>query len=90
MFEIILHRRAAKFFKDADAATKKRISDAFDILSMDPRCHAHMKKLKGELKSMFRFRTGNLRILYEIEDNMQTVRVKVIEARGSVYKNLRD
>ncbi len=88
MFEIIVHRKAARFFKNADAATRHRVSEAFDIISKDPRYHTHIQKLKGELKHMYRFRLGNLRILYEIEEDIQTVRIKAIETRGSAYKGI--
>jgi len=37
---------------------------------------------------MYRFRLGNLRILYEIEEEIQTVRIKVVDTRGSVYKGV--
>jgi len=90
MHNIILHRRAVGFFKKSDTVTKNRISDAFEIISKNPRYHTHIKKLKGELKNMCRFRLGNLRILYEIEEDIQTVKVKVIETRGSAYKGVQE
>jgi mRNA-degrading endonuclease RelE of RelBE toxin-antitoxin system len=34
---------------------------------------------------MYRFRLGNMRIIYEIEDDIQAVRIKAIETRGSAY-----
>ena len=85
MHKIILHKNAVKFYNNADAALKERISSAFDILSIDPRYHSHIKKLKGELKKMYRFRLGHLRIIYEIEENIKVVRIKTIETRGSAY-----
>lgn len=85
MHRIILHKNAVKFYNNAEAALKDRISAAFDIISKDPRYHNHIKKLKGELKKMYRFCLGNLRIIYEIEEDIQTVRIKAIETRGSSY-----
>jgi mRNA interferase RelE/StbE len=85
MHRIILHKSAVKFYNNADAILKDRISEAFDVISKNPRYHNHIKKLKGELKHLYRFRLGNLRIIYEIEEDIQTVRVKAIEARGSAY-----
>ena len=85
MHRIILHKNAVKFYNNSDPALKDRLSAAFDIISKDTRFHNHIKKLKGELKHMYRFRLGNLRIIYEIEEDIQTVRVKAIETRGSVY-----
>jgi len=86
MHDIVLHRHAVKAYKKADSALKKRISEAFDIISKDPRYHPHIKKLKGVLRNMYRYRLGDLRILYEIEEEGQIVRIKTMEARGSVYK----
>jgi mRNA-degrading endonuclease RelE of RelBE toxin-antitoxin system len=42
--------------------------------------------LKGDLKHMHRFRIGDLRILYEIDDAQEIVLIKTIEWRGSAYK----
>jgi mRNA-degrading endonuclease RelE of RelBE toxin-antitoxin system len=35
---------------------------------------------------MHRFRMGDLRILYEIDDTQEIVWIKTIEWRGSAYK----
>ena len=82
---IILHKNAVKFYNNADAVLKDRISAAVDIISKDPRYHNHIKKLKGELKNMYRFRLGSLRIIYEVEEDIQAVRINTIETRGSAY-----
>jgi mRNA-degrading endonuclease RelE of RelBE toxin-antitoxin system len=36
---------------------------------------------------MYRFRLGELRIIYEIEEEIKTVRVKSIDVRGTAYKH---
>jgi mRNA-degrading endonuclease RelE of RelBE toxin-antitoxin system len=51
-----------------------------------PTWTGHIKKLKGDLKYMHRFRMGDLRILYEIDDAQESVWIKTIEWRGSAYK----
>ena len=86
MPKIILHRNAAKFYRNADEVLKNRIVDAVDAIARNPRLDGHIKKLKGELKHLYRFRIGDLRILYEIDDSEDTVWVKTIEWRGSAYK----
>ena len=48
---------------------------AIDALSKNPRYHVHIKKLEGELKDLYRYRLGDLRILYEIHEDIKTVRV---------------
>ena len=52
----------------------------------NPRYHVHIRKLEGGLKDMYRYRLGDLRVLYEIHEDMKTIRIKAIDVRGSVYK----
>jgi mRNA interferase RelE/StbE len=86
MHKILFHRNAVKFYRKADDDLKERIADAIDVISENPHLDSHIKKLKGDLKHMHRFRMGDLRILYEIDDEQETVWIKTIEWRGSAYK----
>lgn len=86
MHKILFHRNAVKFYRKADDALKERIVGAIDVIAGDPRLDSHIKKLKGDLKHMHRFRKGDLRILYEIDDAQETVWIKTIEWRGAAYK----
>ena len=86
MYKVILHKNAAKYYRNADKKLQGRINTAVDIILENPRYHVHIKKLEGELKDMYRYRLGNLRILYELQGDIKTIRIKAIEARGSVYR----
>ena len=86
MHKVILHKNAAKYYRNADKKLQGRINTAIDTILENPRYHVHIKKLEGELKDMYRYRLGNLRILYEIHEDIKTIRIKAIEARGSAYK----
>jgi len=86
MYRVILHKNAAKYYRNANKKMQGRINTAVDIILGNPRYHVHIKKLEGELKDMYRYRLGNLRILYEVHDDIKTIRIKAIEARGSVYR----
>lgn len=57
-----------------------------DAIAQNSRLDGHIKKLKGDLKHMHRFRMGDLRILYEIDDVQEIVWIKTVECRGSTYK----
>jgi len=50
MYNVILHKNAAKFYKNADNKLKGRIKEAINNISGNPRLHVHIKKLEGELK----------------------------------------
>ena len=86
MHKIVFHRNAVKFYRKADDALKVRVGDAIDVIARDPHRNNHIKKLKGDLKHMHRFRMGDLRILYEIDDEQEIVWIKTIEWRGAAYK----
>jgi mRNA interferase RelE/StbE len=86
MYRVILHKNAAKYYRNADKKLQGRINRAVDTILESPRYHVHIKKLEGELKNMYRYRLGSLRILYEIHEEIKTIRIKAIEARSSAYK----
>ena len=86
MHKIILHRNAVKFYRKVDNILKERVADAIDVIARNPHLDGYIKKLKGDLKHMHRFRMGDLRILYEIDDTQEIVWIKTIEWRGSAYK----
>ena len=46
----------------------------------------HGKALKGSLREYWRYRTGDYRIICEIEDNEIIVRVVDVRHRKSIYK----
>ena len=86
MYKVLLHKNAEKFYRNADDNLRKRINRAVDSISQNPYYNIHIKKLQGELSHMYRYRTGGIRILYEIHEDIKTVRIKTIEARGNAYK----
>ena len=86
MYKAILHKDAVKFYKKADANLRKRINSAIEVVLQNPRYHIHIKKLHGDLSHMYRYKLGDIRIIYEIHEDIETVRIKTIEQRGSAYK----
>jgi mRNA interferase RelE/StbE len=86
MYRVILHRDADKDYRGFDTKLKARTDRAINDIRLSP-CHGpNIKKLKGKLSNLYRYRIGGFRILYEIVEDIKTVRVKTIEARGKVYK----
>lgn len=86
MYKAILYKDAIKFYKRTDANLRKRINSAIEVIVQNPRYHIHIKKLQGDLSNMYRYRLGDIRIIYEIHENINTVRIKAIKQRGSAYK----
>ncbi len=86
MYKILLHKRAFKDYERQSAKTKARLDEAFEHLQENPFHGTQTKRLSGELSHLYRYRVGQLRILYEVHENLKIVRIKAIASRGDVYK----
>jgi mRNA-degrading endonuclease RelE of RelBE toxin-antitoxin system len=86
VYKVILHKNAIKFYRTANENLRERINRAIDFIAQNPHYSIHVKKLQGSLSSMHRYRISDLRILYEIHEDIKTVRIKTIDVRGNVYK----
>ena len=85
MYEILISPAAEKDYKKIPAKEIERINNTIDSLAGNPR-PAGYKKLKG--RNAYRVRTGNYRIIYEIEEKSLHVFVIRIRDRKEVYRNL--
>ena len=63
---------------------QKILLDIYPILRNNPYFGANIKKLKGEYKDIYRFRIGDYRLFYKIEDAM--IFIIDIESRQNAYK----
>ena len=83
-YAVALERAAARFLlRLRDAKLKKRLDDAIEALSDDPRPNG-CRKLAGT-SDRYRVRVGDYRIVYRIDDGKVTVLVLVIGHRREVY-----
>ena len=83
-YAVALERAAARFLlRLRDAKLKKRLDDAIEALSDDPRPQG-CRKLAGT-SDRYRIRVGDYRIIYRVDDGKVTVLVLVIGHRREVY-----
>ncbi len=75
-----------KSYRKADTNDRKKIDKAINNISTNPYYGVHIKKLQGVLSKMYRYRIGDIRMLYEIHEDIETVRIKAIEGRGRGVK----
>lgn len=85
MYEIRLSRKAQKFYEETDKKNVKILNRCFETVSKNPYFHANIKKLHGVFEGSFRYKAGNLRIIYSIDESKKIVYVEVIVTRGSAY-----
>ena len=86
MFEVVLTREAERVFARADAALAKKLAKCFAGLENDPRGGNNVKRLAGPLAGMFRYRVGDHRVVYEIDDGARRVTIITIAHRREVYE----
>jgi mRNA interferase RelE/StbE len=84
MYEVRLVSSAAKEYRSLDDKVKDRVADVFDKLETNPR-PLGVRKLKGH-ERLYRMRVGAYRIVYEIDDARNLVRVTRIRHRSEAYR----
>ncbi len=86
MFKVELTDAARDAVGCADAALSRKIVRCFQQLERDPRRHGNIKALKGEFAGLFRYRIGDWRVVYEVDDSSASVIVYDIANRRDVYE----
>jgi mRNA interferase RelE/StbE len=86
MFEILFSPAAAAFFERADATLQKRIDRCCLQLKSDPFRHNNIKRLKGEFAGIYRFRIGEWRVMYRVDNQTRKVVIIDIGHRRDVYE----
>jgi mRNA interferase RelE/StbE len=86
MYDIQLSRDAQRFFQQCDKPFVKKLSRCFKALEADPRAGNNVKALKGAFVGAYRYRIGDLRVVYTINDQAITVFVITIAKRSDVYE----
>ncbi|MDR0456911.1 MAG: type II toxin-antitoxin system mRNA interferase toxin, RelE/StbE family [Treponema sp.] len=64
----------------------KILNDVYPILRINPFFGVNIKKLKGEYKEIYRFRIGDYRMFYKIDDQKSIIYIINIENRQDAYK----
>jgi mRNA interferase RelE/StbE len=86
MFEVILSPAAAEFYAAADGPLASKLARCFRRLEAEPRKGNNVKRLKGEWAGYRRYRVGDWRVIYRVEDADSRVYVVAIAHRREVYE----
>jgi mRNA interferase RelE/StbE len=80
---LVVARRARRELLELGWPLIDAIEDALGLLEREPRSgHA----LRGKLRGLYSFRVGAYRVLYQLTDAEQTVRVAAIRHRSLAYR----
>jgi len=86
MFEVILAPEARAFYATADGPLARKLARCFAQLEQDPHRHNNIKRLTGALAGRIRYRVGDWRVIYRVDDRAQRVHVLSIAHRSEVYE----
>ena len=86
MFEVILSPEARTFFEAADRPLAQKLARCFRQLETEPRRHNNIKRLSGKLAGLLRYRIGDWRVVFRIDDGARQVLVLSIANRREVYE----
>jgi len=83
-YRVLLPRRVQKQLDLLPSTVFDRVAERIASLRDEPR-PAAVVKLKG-LPSSYRVRVGDYRLVYEVDDVAQEVRIITVENRKDVYR----
>ncbi|MGD0517631.1 MAG: type II toxin-antitoxin system RelE/ParE family toxin [Thermoguttaceae bacterium] len=86
MYEVILTREALRTYRKNEMPLERKLNRCFDILARNPYSHPNIKILTGILRGRFRFRVGDWRVVYRVDDKNKQVTILVIAHRSDVYR----
>jgi mRNA interferase RelE/StbE len=86
MYKVELSQEAQRFYDRCDEPVAKKLARCFVSLEKNPRQGNNLKPLKGKFAGSYRYRVGDLRIVYTINDRAVTVFVITIAKRSDVYE----
>ncbi|MDA8399054.1 MAG: type II toxin-antitoxin system RelE/ParE family toxin [Actinomycetota bacterium] len=82
-YSVTLAPSAARQLRKFDSDVRRRIQAAIDLLAVEPRPPAASRLVGGS--GEWRVRTGNYRIVYEIDDDQLVVLVLRMGHRREIY-----
>lgn len=86
MYKVFLHPDTQKVYVNADKALAEKIARCLQQLEQNPRSHPSIKALKGEYAGYYRYRIGDYRVIYSVDDTLIQVFVVAIAHRSEAYE----
>jgi len=83
-----LPKSAQKFIASRDPKTQEAIFAAFDTICRSPFHHPdprRIRRLHGKLEGSFRYRLGDVRIIYRVDVANHLIIIEVVDDRGDDY-----
>ncbi len=86
MYRVVLTESARRFYEGADGPLQRKLDRCFTLMSQEPRLHPNVKRLKARPKGYWRYRVGDYRVVYRIDEGQCLVILVLITHRKDVYR----
>ena len=83
-YELVYTRRACRDIDKLDLAVKRRLKTALERLALAP--FVHSERLRNPALGSFRMRTGDYRVVFDIEGN--DIVILRVGHRREIYRQL--
>lgn len=87
-YKVQLSPHALRQYKKLDPSVKLQLQAGLDALQTHPLVGAHIKRLKGRLRDYCRYRAGDYRLVYTVDQQERIVYVDYVQHRKDVYRRL--
>ena len=84
-YDVILTKTANKAYSRLPEKVQRGVDRCIVLLEISPKRGPNIERYHEE-PGCYRYRIGGWRIVYEVDDRMNEVRVFEIRPRGDVYK----
>ncbi|WP_229456215.1 type II toxin-antitoxin system RelE/ParE family toxin [Nostoc sp. CHAB 5715] len=85
MYELVLTRKAQKFYQEVEASLAQRLNRCFDQLRQNAYEHPNIKRFKGDFAGLFRYRVGVWRVVYKVDEKQQLITILLIAHRQGYF-----
>ncbi len=85
-YNVRLSPHAAKDYQRLDASIRSQMQAGLDALQSHPLSGPKIKRLKGRLRDYWRYRVGDYRIVYAVDQQARVVYVEYLQHRKDVYR----
>ena len=85
-YRVQLSPHATREYRKLDPPVKPMVQAGIDALRQNPVSGPRVKRLKGRLHRYHRYRAGEYRILYTVDQSSRTVYVDYIQHRKDIYR----
>lgn len=85
MYQLLFHPQATKNLKRLHPNDRKRILAKIDSLSKGLNNPALDIRKLAHTKNSFRLRSGDVRVIFELEERSKTIYIWDVDYRGQIY-----